>query len=90
MTDFWDERSKHGGAKNYAGQQLAEDGRLPEAAHPLPKYAANEEQEDQLGGKNCRDVLWRQGHLTAASSPLAVDTQACSLPADLNQHQPMA
>ena len=45
-ADFRDERSEYGGAKNHAGQQLAEDGRLPEATHPLAKHAANEEQED--------------------------------------------
>ena len=43
--------------------RLSEDGRLPEAAHPFPKHAANEE-EDQLGGKNCHGVLRCQGPLT--------------------------
>jgi hypothetical protein len=62
MADFRDECSEYGGAKNYAGQQLSEDGGLPKAAHPLPKHAANEEQEDQFGRKNCCSVLRRHGH----------------------------
>jgi hypothetical protein len=72
MTEFRDERSENGRAKNHASQQLAEDGGLPEAAHPLPKHAANEEQEDQLGGKNCRGVLRRQG-----PSPFNVSRDCC-------------
>ena len=51
MPDFRQERSEYGGPKNHAGQKLSEDGRLPEAAHPFPKHAANEEEEDQLGGQ---------------------------------------
>ena len=61
MADFRQERSEYGGSKNHAGQKLAEDGRLPEAAHTFPKHAANEEEEDQLGGKNCHGVLRCQG-----------------------------
>ena len=53
--------AKHRGTKKHAGQQLAEDGRLPDAAHALAEHPAKEQQEDQLGCKDCRRMVGCHG-----------------------------
>ena len=57
LPQFRHQGAEHRGTKKHARQQLAEDGRLSDAAHHLAQHPAEEQQQDQLGRENCRRMV---------------------------------
>jgi hypothetical protein len=64
IPDFRQQGAEDRRAKNDPGQKLAEDRRLPEAAHHLAQHAAEEQQQDQFRRKDCRCMLGCHGLIT--------------------------
>jgi len=57
LPSFRHQGAEDRGTQKNPGQQLSEDGRLPDAAHALAEHPTEKQQQDQLGYKDCGCVI---------------------------------